>query len=81
MFRALAIVIRTNDQGVNNAISALDQITEIQTSILFPYLRPTDRDQAANEMADLWKQTFGDPNDPAVQAEIAKMVAYLDGST
>jgi hypothetical protein len=81
MFRTLAVLVRASNDGLESVFSALDQITTIQGSLLFPYLEPEDKQKAAKDLADLWKEVYGDPNDPAVQAEIAKMVAYLDGSS
>lgn len=76
----LALVGRVSDEGLKGLLDAIDKDADDLKRALFPYLetearRTTQKDR--DDLIALWDATFGDHNDPAVQAEIDRLARYL----
>lgn len=58
--------------------SCEETLNKIQRT-LYPWqaAETGERQSTANALETMWRDTFGDPNDPAVQAEIEKGLAVM----
>lgn len=76
----LALVGRVSDDGLKGLLDAIDKDADDLKRCLFPYLETGTRSATQQDRDDLiaiWDATFGDHNDPAVQAEVHRLARYL----
>jgi hypothetical protein len=62
--------------------TSLEQARELIQSrirLLLPWVGDENVQAERDKLRQAWVDTYGDPNDPAVQAKIAEVVAYLQG--
>lgn len=80
----LAVLGIVNEKGVKEHWGRANDLLVKVFNKLFPWLRTDERDEAeeirksADALSKLWAETFGDPNDPAVQEKIWAQACALD---
>jgi hypothetical protein len=66
-----------DSQYVENNWDKAYQLEQATFALLFPWIIPEDEKSVEQALRDSWVNTYGDPNDPEVQAEIDATVRWL----
>lgn len=75
--RMIATTVGENKQLFSNK---LNEEYDVWRELLFPWIsiEPFSKEDSYKQAASGWKEAFGDPNDPEVQAKIQATVDFLE---
>jgi hypothetical protein len=72
-------VVSSEQQITATALEQARELVQSRIRLLLPWTGDENVQADRDKLRQAWVNTFGDPNDPAVQAQIAAVVAYLRG--
>ena len=76
-----AVLVRSTDpEKLSDIFDMLEDIRSDMFDTHFPYLkakRTDNNNRRKKALANMWKQTFGDPNDPETMKRVQKTIDEL----